>query len=108
MKSKNGSLLMSLKPSVSPTADSPPMNMVMSSRDSFWKCLRARVPDDRIINKRIEKVVARPDGRNQIFFADSSPPVEADLVIGADGVRSTAKRALFPDATEDPYPPHYE
>ncbi|KAJ5739740.1 hypothetical protein N7533_012524 [Penicillium manginii] len=80
MKSKNGSLLMSLKPSVSPTADSPPMNM--------WL----------------------PDRMGEIRYSSRTlvPPVEADLVIGADGVRSTAKRALFPDATEDPYPPHYE
>ncbi|KAJ5611792.1 hypothetical protein N7528_008897 [Penicillium herquei] len=107
LKSKNGSCLMSLGAAASVDA-SPPMNMVMSSRDTFWRCLRARVPGDRIINKRIEKVVANPDGKNQIFFVDGSPPVEADLVIGADGVRSTAKRAIFPDAEEDPYPPHYE
>ena len=108
LKSKNGSLLMTLKSSASGSPDSPGMNMVMSSRDTFWRCLRARVPDAHIINKRIEKIVAHPDGRNNIFFVDGSPSEEADLVIGADGVRSTAKRALFPDTKEDPYPPQYE
>ncbi|KAJ5100523.1 hypothetical protein N7456_006575 [Penicillium angulare] len=108
LKSKNGSLLMTLKPNKPITPDSPPMNMVMSSRDAFWRCLRARVPDDHIVNKRIERIVAQKDGRNQIFFVDGSSPVEADLIIGADGVRSTAKQAIFPDEKEDPYPPHYE
>ncbi|KAJ6021081.1 hypothetical protein N7540_006585 [Penicillium herquei] len=107
LKSKNGLTLLSLGAAASVDA-SPPMNMVMSSRDTFWRCLRARVPGDRIINKRIEKVVANPDGQNEIFFVDGSLPVKADLVIGADGVRSTAKWAIFPDAKEDPYPPHYE
>lgn len=108
LKSKNGSLLMAFKSASSGSPDSPGMNMVMSSRDTFWRCLRSRVPDAHIINKRIEKIVANPDGKNQIFFVDGSPSEEADLVIGADGVRSTAKRALFPDAKEDPYPPQYE
>lgn len=113
LKSKNGWLLMSMDstttdPSSDNTEAPKHMHMVASSRHSLWKALRARVPDEHIINKRILEVVAHPDQRNVVLFADGSPQVEADLVIGADGVRSTAKRALFPDAKENPYPPQYE
>jgi 2-polyprenyl-6-methoxyphenol hydroxylase-like FAD-dependent oxidoreductase len=82
--------------------------MVAASRHSFWQALRSRIPGEHIINKRILEVIASPDGKNLIQFVDGSPSVEADLVIGADGVRSTAKRAIFPEAKEDPYPPNYE
>ncbi|KAJ5620691.1 hypothetical protein N7510_004675 [Penicillium lagena] len=113
LKNKNGSTLLCMKPTPNASSeesgdDPEKMHMVACSRHSFWKALRARVPDDRIINKKILEVVSHADKRNVIRFADGSPPVEADLVIGADGVRSTAKRALFPDAEEEPYPPQYE
>ncbi|KAK4871100.1 hypothetical protein LT330_000337 [Penicillium expansum] len=85
-----------------------PPHMLATSRHSLWTALRGRIPDHHIIHKRVTQVIARSDGRNSIRFADNSPIVEADLVIGADGVRGIAKRALFPDAKEDPYPPHYE
>ena len=114
LKNKNGSTLMRMgwlsdASSSSEGGDDPEqMHMVACSRHSLWKTLRARIPDDRIVNKKISEVVSHADRRNVVRFADGSPPVEADLVIGADGVRSTAKLALFPDAEEDPYPPQYE
>lgn len=52
-------------------------------------------------------MIANPDGRNVITFVGDINTAEVDLVIGADGLRSTVKRALFPGA-EDPYPPRYE
>ncbi|KAJ5290405.1 uncharacterized protein N7443_010658 [Penicillium atrosanguineum] len=112
LKSKNGWLLMSMKttgPSASRSKDlAENMHTVASSRHSLWKALRSRVPEEHIVNKRILEVIARPDGKNTARLDDGSPEIEADLVIGADGVRSTAKRALFPDSKEDPYPPRYE
>ncbi|KAJ5399382.1 hypothetical protein N7465_009871 [Penicillium sp. CMV-2018d] len=112
MKNKNGWPLFSMK-SASSDDNSNNNNtrsphMLATSRHSLWTALRGRIPDHQIIHKRISQVVARSDGRNLIYFAGDSPPVEADLVIGADGVRGIAKRALFPDAEEDPYPPDYE
>ncbi|KAJ5301593.1 hypothetical protein N7508_006456 [Penicillium antarcticum] len=109
MKNKNGWQLAKMDTSLSPNEPDNPENMYMvaTSRHSFWQELRSRVPDEHIINKRISEVVARPEGRNLIYFADGTPSVKADLVIGADGVQSTAKRALFPDA-RNPYPPRYE
>ncbi|KAJ9306477.1 hypothetical protein DTO217A2_4023 [Paecilomyces variotii] len=86
----------------------PVMNTVSMSRHALWRCLRDRIPDDIIFNKRVSEVVANADGRNIVRFADGSPPIEADLVIGADGLKSTAKNALFQENTGDPYPPQYE
>lgn len=103
LKSKNGTLLIRMQS----RAGRSGMNMLGCSRHALWKCLRSRVPDSVIVNKRVSAVVANPNGRNVVRFADGSPQVEADLVVGADGVRSTVKRALFHEA-EDPYPPRYE
>jgi 2-polyprenyl-6-methoxyphenol hydroxylase-like FAD-dependent oxidoreductase len=106
MKNKSGWSLFSMSNACSENDRN--LYMVATSRHAFWRALRVRVPSEHIINKRICEVVAQPDGMNLIHFADGSPSVEADLVLGADGVRSTVKRALFPDTNEDPYPPHYE
>lgn len=91
-----------------PSNNDRPMNMVGTSRHSLWKCLRMRIPDNLIINKRVSEVIANAQGRNVVKFVDANPDVEADLVIGADGIKSTAKRALCPEAKDDPYPPRYE
>lgn len=88
--------------------DDPPMNSVAMSRQAIWNCLRDRVPDDIIVNKRISEVISSSEGRNTVKFADGSPDEEADLVIGADGLKSIVRRAVFQEAEADPYPPHYE
>lgn len=112
MKNKNGWPLFSMNSASldhnTNNNNNRPPHMLATSRHSLWTALRGRIPDHHIIHKRVTQVIARSDGRNSIRFADNSPIVEADLVIGADGVRGIAKRALFPDAKEDPYPPHYE
>ncbi|CAG8891775.1 unnamed protein product [Penicillium egyptiacum] len=112
MKNKNGWPLFSMN-SFSSDDNSKNNNnssphMLATSRHSLWTALRGRIPDDHIVHKRVAQVTARSDGINLIHFSDNSPPVEADLIIGADGVRSIAKLALFPGAEEDPYPPNYE
>lgn len=93
-----------------PTAvGDPPLSSVSMSRHALWNCLRSRVPDNIIRNQRISKVVIESDGRKIVKFVDGSPGVQADLVIGADGLKSTAKEALFPEETDgDPFPPNYE
>ncbi|KAK2738376.1 hypothetical protein FQN55_000584 [Onygenales sp. PD_40] len=86
----------------------PAINSVSMSRQAIWECLRRRVPDEILVKKRVVEVVVSPEGRNIIKFADGSPDVEADLIIGADGLKSRTKRALFPESNEDPFPPHYD
>jgi 2-polyprenyl-6-methoxyphenol hydroxylase-like FAD-dependent oxidoreductase len=112
MKNKDGYLLMRMDSQVAGSTSSrdnaPPMYQVTSSRHSLWRCLRTRIPTHHIVNKRVLEVVSRSEGRNLVKFADGSPEVEADLVIGADGIRSTTRRAIFSDTEEDLYRPHYE
>ncbi|KAM0421217.1 hypothetical protein ACHAPT_010937 [Fusarium lateritium] len=103
LKDKNGNILMRMDPGL--VSD---MYSVACSRHSLWRCLRDRIPDDDIVNKRVLDVTANAQGKNTVRFVVGGDPVEADLVIGADGVRSIAKAALFPEAKENPYPPNYE
>lgn len=106
LKSKHGWNLMRM-----PTAiGDPPISSVSLSRHALWNTLRNRVPDAIIVNKRISRIVTYPDKRNAIKFEDGSPDAEADLILGADGLKSTAKKALFQqgDGNENPFPPHYE
>ena len=86
----------------------PPMNSVAMSRQAIWNCLRDRVPDEVIVNKRVSEIIPNSEGRNIVKFADGSPDEEADMVIGADGLKSIVRRAIFREEKEDPYPPHYE
>ncbi|KDB24205.1 hypothetical protein H109_03941 [Trichophyton interdigitale MR816] len=104
MKSSHGWNLMKIEASGS----NPKINSVSLSRHALWRCFRDRVPDDIVVNKRVASIIAKPNGRNVIKFVDRSPDVEADLVIGADGLKSVTKSALFPEDKEDRYPPHYE
>ncbi|KAJ5330145.1 hypothetical protein N7452_010535 [Penicillium brevicompactum] len=110
MKNKDSWPLLSMSSSCAEgvTQDGRSLHMVATSRHAFWRALCTRIPPHDIINKRISRVFANPNGRNIVEFADGSPSVEADLVIGADGVKSTVKKALFPDDEGDSYPPHYE
>ncbi|KAF4463118.1 hypothetical protein FALBO_10059 [Fusarium albosuccineum] len=111
LKDKNGNVLMRIEPngpSKSTNANSASqMHSVACSRHSLWRCLRSRIPDEHIINKRVLNVTANANSKNVVRFADGSDSIEADLVVGADGVRSIAKMALFPES-KDPYPPNYE
>ncbi|OJD16510.1 hypothetical protein AJ78_03323 [Emergomyces pasteurianus Ep9510] len=86
----------------------PEINSVSMSRHAIWRTLRSRIPDEALVTKRVVEVVANANGRNIIKFADGSADVEADLVIGADGLKSVTKRALFPGEATDPYPPQYQ
>ncbi|EEA24710.1 hypothetical protein EYB25_004185 [Talaromyces marneffei] len=117
MKSKNGTLLMSLDSQIPASDDDvvevgsqqKMINSVATSRHSLWRCLRTRVPEGIIINKRISQIVSGSNnGPVIVRFEDGSKPVEADLVIGADGLRSITKNALFPDVKGEIYPPQYE
>jgi 2-polyprenyl-6-methoxyphenol hydroxylase-like FAD-dependent oxidoreductase len=110
LKSAYGWTLMKVQATAE--VDGHAMNSVAMSRHSIWQCLRDRIPDDVIVNKKIAKVVPNGSstGKHLVTFADGSEPVEADLVIGADGLKSTVKRALFDAESpeDDPYPPKYE
>jgi 2-polyprenyl-6-methoxyphenol hydroxylase-like FAD-dependent oxidoreductase len=111
MKSKNGTVLMRMRPAGKPALDGKgqdTMNMVACSRHALWREIRRRVPSEDIVTKRVAEVVANDNGLNTISFLDGSPSVEAHLIIGADGLKGLTKKAIFQDEKGDAYPPHYE
>lgn len=109
LKTKNGTVLARLRAAASSSSSGDGrMCMVATSRHSLWRCLRSRVPHDAVVTKRVEAVTANPNGRNLISFVDGSQPAEADLVLGAEGLKSVTGRALFPEANQDPFPARYE
>ena len=82
---------------------------VLISRQAFWNELRDRIPDCAVQRRTVSRVICANDQRPRISFADGSPDVEADLVIGADGVRSVAKSAvLSADGPTNKYNAVYE
>ncbi len=62
--------------------------------------LRAHFPNDRYHAGRELKSVDVAPPRPRAHFNDGST-VEADLIVGADGIRSTVRQQLFPEARLD-------
>jgi 2-polyprenyl-6-methoxyphenol hydroxylase-like FAD-dependent oxidoreductase len=93
------------------TEEELPMNSSMIGRQTLWHCIREHVPDAVIVQKKISKVVAASGKRPSISFADDTPDMECDLVLGCDGLRSIVRKAIFSDVDDENterYPPHYE
>lgn len=80
---------------------------IMCSRQAVWDCLRDSIPDDAITQNVVKEVSIGANGRPRVLFLDDSS-IEADLVIGADGVRSIVKRTVTGDGKKDNYTPIYE
>lgn len=93
------------------TEEEAPMNSSMIGRQTLWHCIREHVSDTVIVQKKISKVVAADGQRPSVSFADDTPDMECDLIIGGDGLRSIVRKAIFNDVGEEStekYPPHYE
>jgi 2-polyprenyl-6-methoxyphenol hydroxylase-like FAD-dependent oxidoreductase len=70
---------------------------VSSTRHGLWACLMAAVPEGAVQYRRVLKVVRREEsGKKVVVFADGGEE-ECDVLIGADGVKSMVRRALFGD-----------
>ncbi|KAL4968744.1 uncharacterized protein BDV14DRAFT_196559 [Aspergillus stella-maris] len=110
LRSRNGALLVRMDCTADPVKSSDDdedgsmsgnlagegVHLLGTSRHSLWASLRRRSPDGDIVTARVSRVVARDGGMNEVQFADGREPVEADLVIGADGIKGVTKDALFP------------
>ena len=68
---------------------------VSTSRHGVWLCLKKKVPDEKIMYKQVSDVRIGENGKLVLSFSDQSSEAEADFVIGADGVKSTVKKAIF-------------
>jgi 2-polyprenyl-6-methoxyphenol hydroxylase-like FAD-dependent oxidoreductase len=77
---------------------------VSIARHRLWECLRDAVGEDVIQYKKVAGVKNGMGGKSVVTFADGSADEEVDLVIGADGVKSIVRKAIFGDK----YPPFYE
>lgn len=85
---------------------------VLIGRDDLWQCLLNHVPDKLISRKKLVDVESGSGGPATLSFADGSEAT-ADLVIGADGIRSVVRRCMFSDNSEKAratyqYEPRYE
>ncbi|KAI1074641.1 FAD/NAD(P)-binding domain-containing protein [Whalleya microplaca] len=73
-------------------------------RDQFLEELAKDVPPSFIeFGKRLERLDQEEDGRSTLTFADGTK-VEADAVIGCDGVKSRVRQHLFGENHEASYP----
>ncbi|KAL8762574.1 MAG: hypothetical protein Q9184_001428 [Pyrenodesmia sp. 2 TL-2023] len=83
----------------------PELHTVLITRQRLWECLRQHVPDKVIADRRaVSGIIYSKAQRPVIQFADGSTNLEADLVIGADGVKSVIKKSITGDGRVDKYP----
>lgn len=71
---------------------------IMIARQSCWEILRDRVlktsPDAVVRKKVVDIMIGDENRRNVVMFEDGTRE-EADLVIGADGLRSVLRKAMY-------------
>jgi 2-polyprenyl-6-methoxyphenol hydroxylase-like FAD-dependent oxidoreductase len=90
------------------TADKeyPDEYSVSCPRYALWRCLHEVVGEDKIQYRKVVEV--KLNGKKPVVkFADGGEE-SADLVIGADGVRSVVKKAIFGKDNELLYAPQFE
>ncbi|OTB11566.1 hypothetical protein K445DRAFT_321949 [Daldinia sp. EC12] len=75
------------------------------SRPLLINCLYETLPADSVIHKKVARVVTQQGRKPVVQFEDGSPDETADLVVGADGIRSTVRHDLFGD--DEKYRPKY-
>ena len=74
-----------------------PCPQIVTSWEHMHRLLRARLPDAHYHAGAELTHLDMQGGATRAHFADGRT-AEADLVIGADGIRSTVRRQLFPEA----------
>ncbi|KAI4108927.1 MAG: hypothetical protein LQ339_002045 [Xanthoria mediterranea] len=87
----------------------PELHTVLIGRHRLWECLRHHVPDDAILDyKAVVGIGYTEDQKPVVEFADGSPGLEADLVVGADGAKSVVKKYVTGNGTVDDHPAIFE
>ena len=85
--------------------------MLMIGREDFWRCLKKRTPGSLIARKKLANIeIADSTSTSMLLLSDSSN-VEADLVVGADGIWSVVRRTIFDGGEgsgEYKYSPNFE
>lgn len=79
---------------------------VLIGRETFWQCLRRRVPESVVVGgKKVVRVSAADEtasGKPSVAFEDGTS-VEADLVVGCDGIWSKVRTAVLGEQVEPVY-----
>ena len=75
------------------------------SRPFLIDRLLESLPTSLVENKTVTKVVACEGKKPILYFTDGIPPETADLVVGADGIRSVVREGMFGD--DEKYRPRY-
>lgn len=87
----------------------PELHTLLIGRHRLWECLRAHVPDDAIVDHKLVASITHTEHHRPIVkFADGSEDLEADFIIGADGVKSVVKKSVTGDGKTDKYPPFFD
>ncbi|KAF2454551.1 hypothetical protein BDY21DRAFT_423490 [Lineolata rhizophorae] len=82
----------------------PREETVASSRHGLWRCLREAVKEEGVVveGKRVSEVLVGEDERPVVRFADGFADESADMVVGADGVKSVVRKAVLGAASPEP------
>jgi 2-polyprenyl-6-methoxyphenol hydroxylase-like FAD-dependent oxidoreductase len=76
---------------------SMPMQLAAFHWSTLWGQLRRRVADDRSHRAAAVTDVAEQESGRVVVSFETGDPLEADLVVFADGYQSLGRRLLFPD-----------
>ncbi|KIV99635.1 uncharacterized protein PV09_08700 [Verruconis gallopava] len=79
----------------STTSDDKGEVCIASSRHGLWKCLNDAVGSGVVQYKKVIRVLGRDDTSGPKVVFDDDTEEAADLIVGADGVKSTVKNAIF-------------
>ncbi|KAK4444808.1 hypothetical protein QBC34DRAFT_178708 [Podospora aff. communis PSN243] len=70
---------------------------VSSSREGLWRCLMREVGEGAVRYRKVVGVEVRGDGGKKVVRFEDGGSEECDVLVGADGVRSVVRGALFGD-----------
>ena len=70
------------------------LDLLPISRPALIECLEGFLPAGSVIERPVADVVAKSGLRPVVRFQDGEE-VEADLVVGADGISSVVRKGLF-------------
>jgi len=74
-------------------------DLLLISRPILVKCLWGALPKETLVYRTVARVESI-EGRKPIVHFDDGGSEDADLVIGADGIRSPVRRSLFGDGED--------
>ena len=86
----------------------PPLPTILIGRYELWKILRNRVLDRDVIKADVSHIISKPGHKPLVTLTDDSTVMQADLVLGADGVKSSVRKAVTDDARGGKYAATYE